>query len=480
MASIQKRGTRLYAKIKGLDGKWPRVRTPFVEGEEAKAKAWAERQEADIEAMRNGTYVSPEQTLTTWVQAWGPGRRALGVDGNNDVRRLELHVLPRVGHMPIKSIEPKHLVELFQTIRTTPIETPRGLEPPAARTVRNIYSALCAAFRDAQLAGRVAVSPCVLTERQLGNKLDATPGWRNAAVFTKPEAVELISSSKIPIDRRVVYSIELLAGLRPGESSALRLRHYDRTLLPLRGLFVGEALNTKRGATKRTKTDTEKWVPVHPTLELILDEWLTAGWPAMMGRDPTPNDLLVPMPPGDAAKRTKRRDAEPFRTTYYSDRRWRDEDLPALGWRHRRHYDMRATFITLLLDDGGDLDVVERRITHTKQERSAFAGYNRGKQWERTCAELVKLSLVRLGPAMVHGPASTSNQIERGLRRRVSNPTQTGSDDTQCESEQADDGGRVVPGCTESPESGPRLVQRIPTACDAGLALLRAAVGEGE
>jgi integrase len=480
VASIIKRGMRLYAKIKNLAGEWVRERTPFVEGQEAQAKKWAEQQEADMEAMRNGTYVGPESTLADWIRVWGPDRSKLGVDGNNDVRRLELHVLPRIGHMPIASIEPKHLVELFATIRTTPIETPRGLEPPAARTVRNIYSALCAAFRDAQLAGRLVTSPCVLTERQLGNKVDATPGWRNAAVFTKPEAQELISSAKIPLDRRVVYAIEVLAGLRPGESSALRVRHYDRTLLPLRGLFVGEALNTKRGKTKRTKTDTEKWVPVHPTLELILDEWLTVGWPAMMGRDPTPNDLIVPMPPADAAKRTKRRDAEPFRTTYYSDRRWRDEDLPALGWRHRRHYDMRATFITLLLDDGGDLDVVERRITHTKQERSAFAGYNRGKQWERTCAELVKLSLVRLGPG--DGPCliTTENQIERGLRRRVSNPIQTGSDDTQCESVPDDNGDAVAPGCTDEAESGPRLVQGVPTTCDAGLALLRAAVVEDE
>ncbi|HEX2689582.1 MAG TPA: hypothetical protein VHN14_23350 [Kofleriaceae bacterium] len=29
---------------------------------------------------------------------------------------------------------------------------------------------------------------------------------------------------------------------------------------------------------------------------------------------------------------------------------------PALGWRHRRHYDMRATFIALAIDDGADPD----------------------------------------------------------------------------------------------------------------------------
>jgi hypothetical protein len=72
-------------------------------------------------------------------------------------------------------------------------------------------------------------------------------------------------------------------------------------------------------------------------------------------------------------------------------------DLPALGWRHRRHYDMRATFITLAIDDGADPDVFETRVTHTRKSRSAFDGYNRGLQWERTCAELSKLRITRGG-----------------------------------------------------------------------------------
>ena len=72
-------------------------------------------------------------------------------------------------------------------------------------------------------------------------------------------------------------------------------------------------------------------------------------------------------------------------------------DLPALGWRHRRHYDMRATFITFAIDDGADAEVLESRVTHTRKSRSAFDGYNRGLQWERTCAEVLKLRITRGG-----------------------------------------------------------------------------------
>ncbi|HEX7941293.1 MAG TPA: hypothetical protein VF488_05785 [Gemmatimonadaceae bacterium] len=84
----------------------------------------------------------------------------------------------------------------------------------------------------------------------------------------------------------------------------------------------------------------------------------------------------MPLPP-DAAERRRSRFGEPFRGHDYSGKRWRDEDLPALGWRHRRHYDMRATFITLAIEDGADPEILETRVTHTRKSRNAFDGYNR-------------------------------------------------------------------------------------------------------
>jgi hypothetical protein len=100
------------------------------------------------------------------------------------------------------------------------------------------------------------------------------------------------------------------------------------------------------------------------------------------------------LPPKHAARR-RTRTGEPFRGHDYSGKRWREEDLPALDWRHRQHYDMKATFITLALEDGADPHVIETRVTHTKKSRSAFDGYNRGRQWAITCAEVVKLKLAR-------------------------------------------------------------------------------------
>jgi len=147
----------------------------------------------------------------------------------------------------------------------------------------------------------------------------------------------------------------------------------------------------------------------------MLAEWKLGGWVEMMGRAPRPNDLLVPLPP-DAAEHRRSRTGEPFRGHDYAGKRWREEDLPALAWRHRRHYDMRATFITLAMDDGADPGVLETRVTHTRKSRNAFDGYNRGLQSERTCAEVSKLRIAR-------GPRSSA--IEQPIAAR------SGSDSLQ-------------------------------------------------
>ena len=233
-----------------------------------------------------------------------------------------------------------------------------------------------------------------MDERQLGPLSDKDPEWRAGAVFTREEAITIISTPLISPDRQMVYALELLAGVRPGEGAGLRWRHYDPTIEPLGRLLVAVSYNTRKHREKDTKTGSVRHVPVHPTLAAMLAEWKLSGWAEMMGRSPEPDDLIVPLPP-EAAARRRTREGEAFRGHDYSGKRWRQEDLPALGWRHRQHYDMKATFITLALDDGADPHVIETRVTHTKKSRSAFDGYNRGRQWEITCAEVSKLKLAR-------------------------------------------------------------------------------------
>lgn len=384
MPSIYARGDKLWCRLKGhvTPGKWGSYSTPFEVGQEDKARRYAAEAQRAIDDRHGG---APRDTLTfrSWIATWLERRREAGHDWKADRGRLENHVMHVLGDRPLVTLRPAMIADLVRRLRF------QSDPPLAARTVRNIYSVVAAALRDAAIDGMIDATPCVLTDEQLGPIVDKDREWRSGALFTRDEAEVLIAHPGIPIDRRVVYACGLLAGLRPGEAGALRLRHYagDR-------LLVAYSYNVKQATTKGTKTETVKTIPVHPTFAALLDEWLSVGWAAMVGRDPTPEDLVIPLPPDVKLKRSGDR----FRGYDYSGRRWREIDLPMLGWRPRSVYDTKATFITLAIEDGADPAVIRDRITHTKQKRSAFDHYDRGPHWEQTVDELDKLRIVKLDP----------------------------------------------------------------------------------
>jgi integrase len=357
--------------------------TGYEVGQEALAQATHDEVVARVGASERTVKHAPARGVT--VRAFAADcivkRRDRDLDWKNDESRLKHHVLPELGDLPLAEVRARHVVDLFHKLRT---DCERNL---AQRTIYNIYTVVAALFRDAKLADLIEQTPCILDERQLGPLVDKDPEWRNEAVFARDEVETIISDARIPADRQMVYALELLAGMRPGEAAALRWRHYDPTVTPLGKILVAKSYNTRGNVEKTTKTDAVKHIPVHPVLAAMLAEWRLAGWAEMMGRAPGPDDLIVSLP-SDAALRRRSR---------HSGARWRDRDLPALGWRHRRHYDMRATFITLAIEDGADPDVIETRVMHSRKARNVFDGYNRGLHWERTCAEISKLRITR-GP----------------------------------------------------------------------------------
>ena len=60
-------------------------------------------------------------------------------------------------------------------------------------------------------------------------------------------------------------------------------------------------------------------------------------------------------------------------------------------------------------------------MTHARKKRSAFEGYNRGLQWERTCAEVAKLKITRR-------PVGRGEVITRWVS--ASNPSERSSSGT--------------------------------------------------
>jgi len=407
-----KTGKRLYARIKGYKtpGKWAGVPTKFNRGQEAEAERWALALQRRIDGQGPTTLKDP--TVAIWAAAWLTTRTATEIDWKSNRSHLRHHILPRIGTLRLADVHVGHIVDLIHEIRTVPRAGRKTV--PGPRVVWNIYSTCKALFRDAALKRLIEHNPCTLDSGQLGHRVDLDPEWRDGALLTHAEAEVVISTPIIPFDRRMFYGFGVLAGLRPGETTALRWRHYDMTTPILGKLLIARSYNARYGREKSTKTKAVRHVPVHPTLAAMLAWWRAIGWPAMMGRNPEPEDLIIPLPPVAAARRRKFK-GEAFRGTSYVWLDWHDRDMPALGWRYREPYVLRATFITLLIDNGADEHIIETRVTHTRKNRTAFNGYNRGKQWGITCAEVLKLGLAfknfpELATSMLPPAASVENQ----------------------------------------------------------------------
>lgn len=422
MAYVRLKRGKWFARVKGdkAPNKWSEVTTGYPESERAAALEYAKEAQRAIDERNARGAASELLTLSAWAQIWLPRREQAGLDWKKDRSRLQHHVLPVLGDRDIRSVVTADISDLVHELRFT--------KQLAARTVRNVYSVLAAAMRDAAIAGKIPTSPCTLTKLQLGSVLDKHPEWRAGALYTREEAQQMISDPRIPLDRQVTYGFGLLAGLRPGEAGALRWRHYelDKTerTEQLNRLSVALSYSTTYSKTKRTKTETTKIIPVHPTLAAMLDEWRGA-WEVMFGRAPGPEDLIIPLPPD--VKRT-RRTGERFRGWDYTGRKWREVDEPLLGWRHRSVYDTKATFITLAIDDGADPDVIRDRVTHTKPRRGAFDGYDRGPHWIETCREVRKLRLERRVTTMCppsQGPGNASSVGSGGGFRTHDADTET-------------------------------------------------------
>jgi len=154
------------------------------------------------------------------------------------------------------------------------------------------------------------------------------------------------------------------------------IRSHPRSGRALRGADAPGA-PARSGTKKRTKTQLTREIPVHPTLALVLDDWLARGWAETYGRTPTPDDLIIPTQAHTV------RDANNSRHALH-------RDLENLGLRARRSHDLRRTFITLARADGGRADVL-RPLTHPG-ERDIIGLYTTFP-WPVTCAELAKLQL---------------------------------------------------------------------------------------
>lgn len=166
MASVFPRGKKLWMKVKEA-GLWIQKPTPYPVGDEHNARRFAKRaQQLDEHEL------APKQlTHRSYFRLWLKTRKDSDVDWNHDEARMRMYVLPVIGDMLVTEVRTKHILDV--------VARPRRKVAP--KTVYNVYSVMCALFREARIAGLIEQTPCILDERHLGPKVDKDPEWRNTA-----------------------------------------------------------------------------------------------------------------------------------------------------------------------------------------------------------------------------------------------------------------------------------------------------------
>jgi integrase len=335
-----------------------------VDGD-ARAAEKLERQRKREVAL--GTYRGPEEvtreiSLDAYADRWLARRTTKTAD--DDRQRYRDHIAPRLGKRALSDLRPKDVADLIAELRA------EGL---AARTIRNVHSVLVSLLKSATFEEVVERNVAAGLPRGI---LPA-PGQRTTPPGARGDFVRLVSAAgKIDADRRVLYALLHLAGLRLGEGCGRRVRDLDTSARPLWMLHVHDQYDGLPLKTARDEQTQERFVPVHPELRYILDVWLTEGWPMIYRRDPGPDDFIVP----DRTTLGSRTKNQALKALY--------RDCAAIGLERRGTHAGRRWFITYARADGARVDLLER-VTHNAAgamiDRYTYFG------WPELCAEVAKL-----------------------------------------------------------------------------------------
>lgn len=392
---------RVWTLVKvGLDGRKRQKATKFRGPEqEHAARKWLAMELEKLAASKRVDQGDEGRPLTVARHAvqFLEGRRRKGISTVSRYEtQLRLHILPYIGHLRLDAVNIDHIEEVMAAAaRVDPISRRPFISPT---TQTHVYRTMRTMFNRA-IPRLIATNPCQIQSDELPKRdaLEAVE-WREAAIFTRAEVQTMITDPRLQPARRVFYAVMFLTGMRFGEIAALHLRDLRLSMEPLGQIKVLKSYNYEQRRVKSTKTGVKRSVPVHPWLAEILGWWVHHGWAEMMkGRQPTPEDILIPTRTG--SRRSRHQGWNDFQA-----------DLEKVGFRGRRQHDSRATFVSLTLDDGGNEGIL-RWVTHGEPKKDAFDLYRREPAWRVACAEVAKLKLGPPSPA----PLKSLNSLEHGL-----------------------------------------------------------------
>ena len=321
---------------KAASGRW-RVRWRESGRERSRTvdrKRDAEHLDAEIKRIRRmGALVSLDSgtvTLSDFTEAWweAHGPHLAPMTQRQYAEVLDLHLLRRLGNYQLRSLTPAVIDDFRAGLERA------GTGPPTVLKALTVLSSIC---RYAVVRGEIAMNPLreVPKPRQRGASRRVRP--------LSPATIERMRA-ELPLRDATIVSLLGYAGLRPSEALGLRWLHIrNHTLLVETGVVLGE----ERGDTK---TDRARTVRLVDPLARDLNELRLA-----CGR-PDASQLLFP-----------RQDGGPWQDHDY--RNWRKRRFApaalAAGVERPRPYELRHSFVSLLIHEGVSVVEVARQAGHS-------------------------------------------------------------------------------------------------------------------
>lgn len=307
------------------DGRW-RARYRDLAGKEhakhfdrkVDGQRWLDEVSA---AVVTGTYVDPKTARLTVVDWCGTWRQGYAGHRTSTVRQADVHlarIVSEFGSMRLADVRPSHVRSWLARLQA------EGL---SASYIYALHGRLAQVFSDAVHDGIVPRSPC-------SRRTSPKAGEQRAYVASTEQVWALFE--QFPARQRVAVLLGAMVGLRTAEAVGLRVADVDF----LRGVVTPAV----QSGGQPLKTESSKW-PIPIPRELV-EEFLSphvARWPA---ETLLTNDQGGPLPTWTLDRLVRRARAR--------------IDLPE----EFRFHDLRHYFASLLISQGLDVKVVQRRVRH--------------------------------------------------------------------------------------------------------------------
>jgi integrase len=297
-----------------------------------------------------GTYVEPSKvTLEQWVRdKWLPSMRTQVKPSTWDsyARNFELHLLPRLGHRPMRELTAALLNATYGEL----LESGRrngdggGLSP---KTVRYLHATLHKALADAVDAGLLGTNPADRARPPKPSK--AGPAELR---FWTPEQLRRFLDSVAGTRLEAAWHLAAMTGMRRGEVLGLRWADidFDAARLTVRHTIISVAYEI-RSSTPKT----------HQARVIDLDPGTVERLRAQRGRQQADRDEWgADYQDGDLV--FCREDGSPLHPDMFSqsfERAIAKTDLPRI-----RLHDLRHTHATIALGAGVPVKVISERLGH--------------------------------------------------------------------------------------------------------------------